>query len=408
MKIKILFTTLLLSILIAGSGDLHCQVRRVYEQPTLSQLRVKKMYSEDYPVSKFMGMYLRAGRKHRSEWYYGNPGQPVTLRRDLYYDEDHYTKYDSYGNPVETYVVRIKNGDTVQLGTRYRYSYLYDSLGNITMRVNHTTRDTDYYSYTFYPDSSVVDISNCFPYPKHYVYDTLGRLIQAVEYSRNGSPMVYSYRPTADEDCVLRKRDSQGYVVKTVLYNDGDYNHGYRMYKSRYVLRPWTDCLQSGDLLFVSDTSGMGQAVKESTGNYTHVALVERVGDSLFIIDATPKRGVARRPFEKTFANRMSVDVYRLTVPFDTAAVIVRAHALLGLPYDNAFLPGNDAYYCSELVQAAFATIFKSKPMNWRDADGNLPAYWVEHFAKMGMPVPEGVPGTNPTDMSRTRLLRKL
>ena len=165
--------------------------------------------------------------------------------------------------------------------------------------------------------------------------------------------------------------------------------------------------LQSGDLLFVSDTSGMGQAVKESTGQYTHVAVVERVGDSLFVIDATQKRGVARRSIENTFANKMPVEVYRLTIPFDTSAVLARAHALIGKPYDNAFLPDNDAYYCSELIQAAFGNLFESKPMNWRDKEGKLPEYWKKHFEKLGIPVPEGVLGTNPTDMSHSPLLRK-
>ena len=46
--------------------------------------------------------------------------------------------------------------------------------------------------------------------------------------------------------------------------------------------------------------------------------------------------------------------------------------------------------------------------MNWRDAEGQLPKYWKEHFRKLGMKVPEGVPGTNPTDLSRSPLLRKL
>ena len=166
--------------------------------------------------------------------------------------------------------------------------------------------------------------------------------------------------------------------------------------------------LQSGDLLFVSDTTGMGQAVKASTGNYTHVAMVERAGDSLFVIDATQKRGVARRPIEKTFANKMPVEIYRLTVSFDTAAVIERAKSLIGKPYDNAFLPENDAYYCSELIQAAFGNLFESKPMNWRDKEGKLPDYWKKHFEELGIPVPEGVPGTNPTDMSRSPLLRPI
>jgi hypothetical protein len=165
--------------------------------------------------------------------------------------------------------------------------------------------------------------------------------------------------------------------------------------------------LQSGDLLFFSDTGGMGQAVKASTGNYTHVALVERSGDSLFIIDATPSLGVARRPFSFLFSP-LTVHLYRLTIPFDTAAVIARAKSLIGKPYDDAFLPDNEAYYCSELIQAVFQPMFDSKPMNWRDTDGNMPAYWIEHFAKLGIPIPEGVPGTNPTDLSRSPLLRKL
>ena len=58
------------------------------------------------------------------------------------------------------------------------------------------------------------------------------------------------------------------------------------------------------------------------------------------------------------------------TVPFDTVAVIARATTLIGKPYDNAFLPDNDAYYCSELIQVAFGDIFPSQPMNWRDAKG--------------------------------------
>lgn len=163
--------------------------------------------------------------------------------------------------------------------------------------------------------------------------------------------------------------------------------------------------LLPGDLLFYVDMDGMGAAVSATTGQYTHVALVERVGDTVWIIDATQRYGVSRRPENIT---RPYPDVYRLTIPFDTAEVIARAHALLGLPYDNAFLPDNNAYYCSELIQTVFDTLFPSQPMNWRDADGNIPEYWIKHFEKLGIPVPEGVPGTNPTDLSQSLILRKL
>ncbi len=168
--------------------------------------------------------------------------------------------------------------------------------------------------------------------------------------------------------------------------------------------------LQPGDLLFYVDTEGMGAAVKESTGDYTHVALVVEVSDTIWIVDATQRYGVSRRPFlrQPPKSVRPYPDVYRLTVSFDTSAVVARAHTLVGLPYDDAFLPDNDAYYCSELIQVAFDTLFPPKPMNWRDKDGNLPSYWTEHFKKLGMAIPEGVPGTNPTDLSRSPLLRKL
>ena len=168
--------------------------------------------------------------------------------------------------------------------------------------------------------------------------------------------------------------------------------------------------LMPGDLLFYADTEGMGAAVKECTGNYTHVAMVIEVGDSVWIVDATQRYGVSRRPFLRRPESSVKSypDVYRLVVPFDTAAVIARATALIGKPYDDAFLPDNDAYYCSELIQVAFDTLFPSAPMNWRDKDGKLPPYWIEHFKKLGVPVPEGVPGTNPTDLSRSPLLHKL
>lgn len=168
--------------------------------------------------------------------------------------------------------------------------------------------------------------------------------------------------------------------------------------------------MERGDLLFFEDTAGMGSAVRESTGNYTHVALVETVGDTLWIIDATPRHGVSRHPMSLETSNST---IYRLTISFDTIAVLARARNLIGQPYDDAFLPDNGKIYCSELIYEVFLDsvgnhLFKSNPMNWRSKDGNLPEYWQNHFKALDMPVPEGVPGTNPTDLSRSPLLRKL
>ena len=160
------------------------------------------------------------------------------------------------------------------------------------------------------------------------------------------------------------------------------------------------------------DTSGMGLAVQQTTGQYTHVALVERVGDSLYIIDATQKHGVARRPVKETFAAHMPVDVYHLAIPFDTSAVIRRAHCFLGQPYDEAFTHNNGALYCSELIYECYLDsagrhLFDAVPMNWRAPDGTIPAYWIDHFKRLNAPIPEGLPGTNPTGLSGSPLLIK-
>ena len=172
------------------------------------------------------------------------------------------------------------------------------------------------------------------------------------------------------------------------------------------------DKLKNGDLLFLTKNgSDMEKAITTSTGEYTHVALMEVDSNGkMWVIEASPEKGVQRIKYTDWLHdnNGNCNNVYRLAEPFDTAAVIARAKSLIGKPYDYAFLPDNDAYYCSEFIQAVFGGIFESKPMNWRDADGNLPEYWVKHFKKLGIPVPEGVPGSNPTDLSKSEKLKRV
>lgn len=171
----------------------------------------------------------------------------------------------------------------------------------------------------------------------------------------------------------------------------------------------------TGDLLFVrSKDSKMEKAISASTGKYTHVALVERDHNGyVWVIEADRQNGVQRISFndwEKEHNGQY--DVFRLTQPFDTADVIFHAKQFLWKPYDDAFLPDNNQIYCSELIYECFwkdgEHLFEAKPMNWRNADGNIPEYWIEHFRELGVPVPEGVLGTNPTDMAKSPLVRKV
>ena len=47
------------------------------------------------------------------------------------------------------------------------------------------------------------------------------------------------------------------------------------------------------------------------------------------------------------------------------------------------------------------------KPMTFRDKQtGEISPLWVEHFKRYKCEIPEGVPGTNPGDMSRSKAIR--
>ena len=78
----------------------------------------------------------------------------------------------------------------------------------------------------------------------------------------------------------------------------------------------------------------------------------------------------------------------------------------LGCPYDYYYEPGDSAIYCSELVLKSYVGhsgnfIFSPIPMTFRDSSGAVPEYWTRHYAKRGLKVPEGEPGSNPGDLSR-------
>lgn len=166
--------------------------------------------------------------------------------------------------------------------------------------------------------------------------------------------------------------------------------------------------LQTGDLIFVCGQDEMDRAVSAATDVYNHVAIVERMGDSLLVIDATPSRGVARRSLDDfvnglTDENKLMYPM-RMTVAVDTAQVMKLAKALVGVRYDSAFLPDNDRIYCSELIQRCYLDkagnpFFASRPMNFCDTTFTMQPYWEGWFASLGMDVPQNVMGTNPSDL---------
>lgn len=191
------------------------------------------------------------------------------------------------------------------------------------------------------------------------------------------------------------------------------------------------DGLRTGDIIFVgipadyeAETDSMESAISSSTAdgsalNYIHVAIAEVEGDSTWIIDATIKHGVDRYPLD-TFLTDFTLkdgsypvfEVMRLKDGKKAAQYVENAKKFIGQPYDYAFLPDNGAAYCTELVHDSYLAddwtpLFENAPMNFLDADGNLPVYWEKLFARLGAPVPQGVPGTNPQEMRTSTLLEK-
>ncbi len=174
---------------------------------------------------------------------------------------------------------------------------------------------------------------------------------------------------------------------------------------------------EAGDLLFqVTPGSEFTDAITDVTSGrqgipYTHVAMVVQTHEGIRVLEAVPDAGVRLVPFDAFLDNSARrngqplVMAARLRDRHLSNAACHRALALVGRPYDAAFMPGDQALYCSELVQVCFLDsegerLFASSPMNFCDSTGEIAPYWLEHYARVGIPVPEGVPGTNPGTLS--------
>ena len=177
---------------------------------------------------------------------------------------------------------------------------------------------------------------------------------------------------------------------------------------------------QTGDLLFqVGKSSGLNEAIAEATIgenniHYTHIGIVSVENDTVFVIEATPPE-VCKTLLDTfllrsaNWAEKPIVAVGRLKQEYREVIphAIIRAKKRLGKPYDYIYSSDNDAYYCSELVTLSFMNsqnmpIFETVSMNFRDANGNLPNYWIEHFEKHNAVIPENRPGSNPGDLSKS------
>ncbi len=180
--------------------------------------------------------------------------------------------------------------------------------------------------------------------------------------------------------------------------------------------------LKTGDLLFreaVSET--LSQAIDEVTQtgketHFSHMGLVETSGDSIWVLHATPENGSCRvslHEFMHPASGLAKVVAYRLKRPWQKTipSAMERAEKMLGKPYNNHYRLTDTAYYCADFVYRAFEpdSVFELKPMTFKDPQTDeFSAGWVDYYGKLGMAIPEGLPGCNPNGMAASEKLECL
>lgn len=167
--------------------------------------------------------------------------------------------------------------------------------------------------------------------------------------------------------------------------------------------------LCEGDLLFCAQVKGNNITdVTQGVGGMKidHVAIFHRQGGRAFALEAIHS-GVGLTPIDSFMARREAVLAARLRDTLGVARSVERALRFIGRPYDFNFMPDDSAFYCSELVQKCYRDsrgelVFKPIPMSFHDQSGRITPYWHDYYARQGLQVPEGEPGSNPGDLSRS------
>ena len=158
--------------------------------------------------------------------------------------------------------------------------------------------------------------------------------------------------------------------------------------------------LETGDLIFVMDPSDMGQAIQASTGNYSHVAIFL----DGFIYHATGEAGVVYQEPVDFFESDRVYDLYRYP-GIDLKEVKKKAESHLGAPYNTSFYPDGTGFYCSQYI-AAILPIFETIPMKFGDEEQEISPFWLDYYRELGLAVPLDQPGTNPSQLAASPLLK--
>lgn len=172
---------------------------------------------------------------------------------------------------------------------------------------------------------------------------------------------------------------------------------------------PSPDSIMEGDLLFVvaMEQNAITLATVHDPASLPieHVAIAHR-DTSLVVVEAVPGKGVRVAPIDTLLARAGGqVIVGRLRDREGVDDMVAAALRLVGRPYDDLFMLDEQEIYCSELVWLSYVRpggkrVFPLIPMSFSDKGGRILPYWTRHYARRGIRVPQGAPGTNPAQLA--------
>lgn len=180
--------------------------------------------------------------------------------------------------------------------------------------------------------------------------------------------------------------------------------------------------LEVGDLLFQDLACGdLCDGVNSTTYGYqhtsvSHVGMVVSLDQSQPMMIEAVSAGVKLTPLDEFLLRSTDPSGHPRTmvgrVDVKTAALIPAAIQAarhdLGASYNATFSPTGTGFYCSQLITQSFfeanheQTVFALHPMNFKlEKSNQFSPAWVQYFAELKQPIPQGKPGNNPGRLSR-------
>uniref|UniRef100_A0A0N5AK02 Aldedh domain-containing protein n=1 Tax=Syphacia muris TaxID=451379 RepID=A0A0N5AK02_9BILA len=182
--------------------------------------------------------------------------------------------------------------------------------------------------------------------------------------------------------------------------------------------------VKEGDLaFFVHDAAGAEDIDKAILSVCTEVNVfhtgILKFDEQLLLVHALPSQGVIVENFQDALKKLDADQVFICSVNVDQKvkeSAFGWALRQVGSPYNDIFSPdcvnskGDTSYYCCQLVVKAYEkygieNLCSNYTLNFRGSDGQFLPYWIQYFNNKGCPIPQGLPGSHPSFLIRSKSL---